>query len=214
MKDYYIEAADPLFPVEAAYDWMAYYSGNIVQKWWKRKIAKQVWQFLPPTSFGHILDVGCGTSPIIRGYRGAVGIDNDPAKIEWMRFSQPDIHNTYMVQDIEKLPLSFHDGAFVGAICIEVLEHLADPGSAIKEIARLVNVGDFVILATPDYSRWQWRLTERLYKRFKPGDYCDDHITKLSLGLLTELCLQYNLWIDDYSYIAGGDLVAKFRKGS
>lgn len=218
MKDYYIEHAKggdpgaPLFPVEAAYDWMAYYSGNPVQKWWKRRIAKHVWNFLPPKTTKRLLDVGCGTSPIIRAYRGAVGIDRDPGKIEWMRFSQPDIHNTYLVHDIEKHPLPFDDGAFNGVICIEVLEHLADPFEAIKEMARVVNVGDFVILATPDYSRWQWRLTERLYKRFKPGDYCDDHVTPLSLGLLNAQCSRYNLWIDDYRYVGGGDLVARFRK--
>lgn len=50
-------------------------------------------------------------------------------------------------QDIEAL--SFADGGLDAVICLDVLEHVADPFKAAREISRVVAPGGFVLMTVP-----------------------------------------------------------------
>ena len=73
---------------DADYEWKSFYQGSFIQKWWKQSIAKTVWGWMPNAS--SLLDVGCGSSPIITGYYGdeIYGIDSNNEKLEFMRKKQ------------------------------------------------------------------------------------------------------------------------------
>ncbi len=100
------------------YDWHAFYKGNLIQKWWKRRVARAVWEFMPEGST--VLDVGCGSSPIITQYPGAIGIDSDHDKIEFMKKRCPE----QSFRQMSAYSLDFPDSHFDKVLCIEVLEHL------------------------------------------------------------------------------------------
>ncbi len=69
-----------------------------------------------------------------------------------------------ILADIEHLP--FADGSLDGVICTYVLEHVADAGACIREIARVVKPGGHVYITVPfvfpthpdPLDRWRWTL--------------------------------------------------------
>ncbi len=52
-----------------------------------------------------------------------------------------------IVSDITSIPEP--DGSFDAVMCLEVLEHVPDPASALKELARLLHPGGFLIITAP-----------------------------------------------------------------
>lgn len=58
-----------------------------------------------------------------------------------------DTSRIHLVCDITAIPEK--DGSFDAILCTEVLEHLPDPGAAIKEFARLLRPGGVLLLTAP-----------------------------------------------------------------
>jgi len=98
---------------------------------------------LPP---GAILDVGAGQAPWrewLPAHCRYVGLDIQNAGDFGMAPPSGDIH----FYDGGVMP--FADAGFEGAICIEVLEHAADPDALLAEIARVLKPGAVLLLTTP-----------------------------------------------------------------
>jgi 2-polyprenyl-3-methyl-5-hydroxy-6-metoxy-1,4-benzoquinol methylase len=180
---------------DANYEWESFYNGNPIQKWWKQSIAKTVWEWIP-NHHQLLLDIGCGSSPIISHYSNADGVDKNVDKLEFMKLKLPHIN----------FKESINDYIYDNILCIELLEHLEKPEDMIWEITTHLKVGGRVIIATPDYKRPLWAIAEK----FTP--YKDDHITKLNRKLLEEMCIQYMLHPIKYRYVAGCDLIEMFEK--
>jgi len=70
-----------------------------------------------------------------------VGSECGPLKETW------DYGKLDYVCDITKIPVE--DGSFDAVLCTEVLEHVPDPISAIKELARLITPGGVMIITAP-----------------------------------------------------------------
>jgi len=184
----------------ADYEWNSFYKGGLVQKWWKQSIAKTVWSWMPNAS--SLLDVGCGSSPIITGYYGEniFGIDANEEKLAFMKKKCPR-------HKFSSLPISeFKDGSLDHILCIEVLEHIQYPEVMIIEIANKVKNGGQVILATPDYSKPLWKLAEA----FTP--YKEEHVFQFTRESLENMCSKYGLKPIRHKYIATCDLVEEFVK--
>ena len=96
-----------------------------------------------------------------------------------MRANRPNV--TYY--DGGKVP--FEDASFDGAICIEVLEHTADPQGLLAEIARVLKDDATLLLSVPwsarrhhiphDYHRFT---RERLQQMFQIQGYCNVRISE------------------------------------
>lgn len=181
---------------DANYEWESFYNGNPIQKWWKRSIAKTIWNWLPPENGGFLLDYGCGSSPIISKYKNAVGIDTNISKVLFMRDKLPHL----------RFQQSFNGSKCDNILCIEVLEHMEEPLEMIMRISGILDKGGKVIFATPDYNKKLWHLAEK----FTP--YKDDHVTQLNKKLLEELCARCGLYPVKHKYIAGCDLIEMFEK--
>lgn len=98
---------------------------------------------------GRILDVGAGESPwrdLLKNAR-YVGLDVEAASDFGMR-RQPDI----VYYDGGKIP--FPDGSFDHVLCVEVVEHVPDPGGFLAELARVLRSGGSLVLTVP----WSARL--------------------------------------------------------
>jgi SAM-dependent methyltransferase len=85
----------------------------------------------------HPLEVGAGEGVIAQRLHGrfgtAVALDLPDAGLrrEWRSRPGP----SYLHADAERLP--FRDGEFDLVVCVEVLEHLRDPGAGLRELARV-----------------------------------------------------------------------------
>ncbi len=196
-SNYWTFAVKNRTPKDADYEWFAYYHGNPIQRWWKRQIAKTVWKFVPHSS--KLLDIGCGSSPIIGHYQKAIGIDKNEDKIRFMREKFPD--NSFIPLDNTE---GFKNNSFDYVLCVEVIEHSKEPEKLIKEIARVTKIYGNVVIATPDYSKILWHIAEK----FTP--YKDEHCSKFTKGILEEMCRKHKLIPVKSKYIAGCDLCEQF----
>lgn len=110
---------------------------------------------LLPNNAKDILDVGCGTG-IFEGIlllyedksgMNITGIDGSPKCIEVAKSKQ--IPNAvFLCGDAESLP--FRDNSFDCCLLIEVIEHISDKWSAVKELKRVLKPGGILIITTPN----------------------------------------------------------------
>lgn len=120
---------------------------------------------------GTVLDIGAGESPWRDWLPPAAvyrGIDVGNATDFGMHGGRSDI--TYY--DGKVMP--FEDGSFDGALCIEVLEHTADPELCLSEAARVLKDGAPILLSVPwsarrhhiphDYHRFTRERLQRLFE--------------------------------------------------
>ncbi len=129
---------------------------------------------------GRVLDVGAGESPwrewlpVECHYHG---IDIENAQEYGMSANRPDI--TYY--DGGEMP--FPDAFFDGAMCVEVLEHTAEPERLLSEIARVLKNGAPLLITVPwsarrhhiphDYHRFT---RERLEQLISINGFKDVHV--------------------------------------
>lgn len=182
------------------YEWMSFYQGNPIQRWWKQSIAKAIWRMLPKG--GKLLDIGCGSSPNSSCYSDVTAVDLDQGKLATLKAKMP--HISTIVGSACKL--EFPDASFDSVTCIEVLEHLPSPKRAIEEIARVLKIGGKAVIATPDYSKKQWLLAEKFTA------YRNGHVSRFTKNDLEMLCRRYKLVPKEHQYVAQCDLIELFER--
>lgn len=119
---------------------------------------------------GRILDVGAGESPWrewLSPHCQYQGIDVDNSAEYGMLPNRPDV----MYYDGTTIP--FPDASFDGALCIEVLEHVARPEEFVAEMARVLKAEAVLLLTVPwsarrhhlphDYHRFTRERLESLF---------------------------------------------------
>ncbi len=111
----------------------------------------RVADLLDPTPGGRYLEIGAGTGAdaIELGRRHqveVVGVDSSGAMVEEAR--RRDLAGA-IAADAHALP--FDAGRFDGAWADRTFQHLAEPGQALAEMARVVRPGGVVVVADPDY---------------------------------------------------------------
>jgi len=110
-----------------------------------------------------LLDVGCGEKP----YRALF----DPYVVDHVGVDPVENPHAELRGPIEALPVE--DGAFDVVVCVQVLEHVEDPASGVRELHRVTRPGGRVLLSTHgamvyhpnpvDYWRWTHAGLERLF---------------------------------------------------
>jgi ubiquinone/menaquinone biosynthesis C-methylase UbiE len=110
-----------------------------------------------------VLDVGCGPGSITEelaalvGPTGSVlGIDAAPEVVELARAerTRPQHDLRYEVMDVMDLDLD--DDSFDVVHAHQVLQHLADPVGALREMARVTRPGGLVAVRDADYAAMTW----------------------------------------------------------
>lgn len=146
-------------------------------------------------SSGPLLDVGCGLGGLVSrasAERTAVGVDS---AFRWLLVAQlraQGIGAIFVCANPEALP--FSGGSFETVHCSDLVEHLADPGPALRECRRtLVQTGMALIASNNRYSLgpephsrlsgvgWLPRVFQQGYVRWRTGrDY--SRVRLLSAG--------------------------------
>src|SRR5579871_727887 len=125
---------------------------------------------LVPTEADRVLDVGCGAGrfgeELRRQGHEVTGIELIPA-IADEAASRLD---SVVCADIETDELPWPAKSFDAIIAADVLEHLADPWSVVRRLARLLVPGGCFIASVPNIQNWRiiralirgrWRYRER-----------------------------------------------------
>lgn len=187
------------------YDWRAHDSRIPLQRYWQRSRHRHILEFTPPS--GRTLDVGCGSSHILASLPHMVGLDMRFDKLNFMRRT-----NKRLLQG-NGCQLPFPDETFDCVISSQVIEHIPDEGGRhLDELTRVLRPGGILVLGTPDYGNWEWRVTEFFYDLFAPGAYADEHVTHYTYVSLKEALARRGFEVLDHRYILRGELIFKARK--
>ena len=113
-----------------------------------------------------ILDAGCGTGLNLETLpAGSTGLDINPRNLALVRQRLP--HQTAVEGDLEAMP--FANASFATVVCTEVLEHVPDPGLALREIRRVLKPGGVLIGSVPARSAiWRLRFLSSTCPRNEP----------------------------------------------
>ena len=115
-----------------------------------------------------LLDVGCGPGTITadlatRLAPGTVlGIDASAEVIDAARRDHPDV--TFSVADVYDLGLE--DASWDVVHAHQVLQHLADPVAALREMRRVVRPGGIVAARDSDYASFTWHPADGRLERW------------------------------------------------
>jgi SAM-dependent methyltransferase len=109
----------------------------------KRAIGKALGRGNP----GLILEVGSGISPVTTPGAGDPVIYSDASFLAMRRLKQALGKGSFVVADVTRLP--FREGVFDHAVCSEVLEHVEDDGTALKELSRVLGSSGRLIVTFP-----------------------------------------------------------------
>lgn len=138
-------------------DWRAYYEGEAALHDFDAAVdrveihrCRAAWSVFPRKIEGTLLDVGCGNGYFCHWIsqrarlNRVVGVDLSAPRVEAARQRYPDME--FVVGAANALP--FPNAAFDIVTCIEVLEHLEDPGAALRELLRVAR--RYVVITVPD----------------------------------------------------------------
>lgn len=121
-----------------------------------RRTAEEAAAFLIPRLRPdmRLLDVGCGPGSITAGlakYVGeVVGIDVEASVLETARELTAGVPNLSF-EEASVYTLPYEDGSFDAAYAHQLMQHLADPAAALREMARVVRPGGYVAARDSDY---------------------------------------------------------------
>ena len=191
----------------ADYDARAFDSWLLPQRYWQRKRYQYITNLA--AGKGRCLDVGCGSSRILEATPPeSLGLD---IQINKLRYAKRFKNN--LIQG-SALNLPIKDRSFPCVICSQVIEHIKR-ANVIDELDRIIEPGGFLILGTPDYSKWQWVLIEWIYGKILPQAYADEHITHYIYGdLIQEFVDKRGYTLEAAHYILQGELILGLKKPS
>lgn len=92
---------------------------------------------------GRVVDIGCGIGDFLHYYKDAVGADVNPHTVRYCK------EQGLEAEFIEDGLLPFDDGSFGGAVMDNVLEHLSDPASTLREARRVICPGGNLVVGVP-----------------------------------------------------------------
>lgn len=154
-----------------------------------------------------MLDVDCGSSRIIGALPGgSVAAD---VLLRRLRYARRFSRNLVQASGFD-LPFASH--SFPCVVCSQVIEHVPKESPILDELERVLAPGGHLVLGTPDYANWQWRVTERVYGLFAAGGYADEHIGHYTRAELMARYQERGYTVEAVRYILKGELILAFRK--
>ncbi|MBI4148386.1 glycosyltransferase [Candidatus Woesearchaeota archaeon] len=189
-------------PASADYDDLAHDSWIPLQRYWQRKRVRIITDWIN----GRTLDIGCGSSRIIKNSPHAIACDTAVHKLRYLQRT----NHKRVSATLTHLP--FTDASVDTIVNSEVIEHVPPEHIIFTEMHRVLADKGTLIIGTPDYDKLAWRIIERIYDFVLPHAYADEHQTHYTKQSLFALLKKHNFTIVDYKYICNSELIVLCKK--
>ena len=132
---------------------------HLRERWWDDAFTIFVKDTIRPRAGKRILDVGCGVGTaevklsrmqLTQVSLVAVDLSADRAREALAAARSHNIRASFAAADGRALP--FAAETFDAVFCVAVLQHIADVGAAVRELARVTRPGGRVVAVEPDNS--------------------------------------------------------------
>jgi glycosyltransferase involved in cell wall biosynthesis len=191
-------------PDSADYEDRAFYSIIPLQRYWQRRRHSIV--LLWARGHQRTLDAGCGSSVIVQSLNNVVGMDALFPKLRFLRrYSIPTVQGSV-------LALPFKDDSFDCLISSEVIEGVAFDDSLFTEMRRVLKAEGTLIIGTPDYASWAWRIIEPIYGSVTAGGDRAEHTTRYTQATLGDILRRHGFDVEATAYVGGSEMIMKCRK--
>jgi len=188
----------------ADYDERAFYSSIPLQRYWQRRRHRIITFWARGAA--RILDSGCGSSMIIQSLNNAVGLDLSIPKTRFVsRRGLPIVRGSTVA-------LPFRDHRFDCVISSQVIEHLRPNEGPFTELWRVLEPGGTLIIGTPDYATRSWRIIQPIYGFIAPGSCRNEPFNRYTRASLSAILERHGFVYEAATYIAGGELIMRWRK--
>ncbi|MDR7136202.1 2-polyprenyl-6-hydroxyphenyl methylase/3-demethylubiquinone-9 3-methyltransferase [Lysobacter niastensis] len=138
--------------------------GALAQRWWDPEGPQKALHALNPARLGYVaartplkgarvLDVGCGAGLLSEAMAGegaqvtALDLAPELVKVARLHGLESGVKVDYRLQSVESLAVEM-PGRFDAITCMEMLEHVPDPGAIIRACATLLKPGGRLFLST------------------------------------------------------------------
>lgn len=128
-----------------------------------------------------ILEIGSGLSPVMTQSDRIVYSELSFRGLRHLKSTHGK--GWYVVADATRLP--FKDGAFSHTVCSEVLEHIEDDQTAVREMARVMRTGGRLVVTFPHRRIYYWN-DDRYVRHFRRYELTDmaERFTRAGLDVL------------------------------
>ena len=157
-----------------------------------------------------VLDIGCGTGKLLNRLARAipnvtgVGIDFASGMIEQAALKTPYPDRLQFVQgDVTKLP--FEASTFSGIFCSISFLHYPEPAQALREIARVLQLGGYFYLA--DFAPPPWAQSDTVIRGFTPNG-----VRFYNAKARENLGYAAGLQCDRHDYLLGPVMLTRFSR--
>lgn len=127
---------------------------------------------------GRLVDIGCSTGFFLSAARVGFEVAGVEPSEHGRAFARDQLHLPRLAPTLPEL--GARDGEFDAATLIDVIEHLADPLGALREVSRILRPGGYAYLVTPDIESLSARLLRGKWWALRPA-----HIYYFSRRTLT-----------------------------
>ena len=124
---------------------------NPLVRYIERKRVKAIFKLIDIRSRDRVIEVGCGAGNVIERAPCGILFGMDLSETILNKAKKRMNKEAFLLQgDAQNLP--YRDRIFERVICSEVLEHILDPSTALKEIARVLKNQGIAVVSFPNES--------------------------------------------------------------
>lgn len=163
---------------------------NFLQRYWHKRRFEEIAKLTEPANL--VLDVGCAdgmfTNEICKKAKAkkVIAIDVLKHEIAWAKKHwQNNKKITFKVADAHKLP--FKTASFDAAFSLEMLEHVFEPVTVLKEIRRVMKKGAYAVFLVPSDSNL-FKLVWFFWTLYRGRIWKDTHIQTYRKDYLVTVC--------------------------
>jgi ubiquinone/menaquinone biosynthesis C-methylase UbiE len=189
---------------------------NVFQRFWHETRFREIRKLIEPTN-GPVLDIGCADGVFTKVIydqskaKELIAVDALASSIEWAQEHWKSVPGlSFSVAEAEALP--FKDNTFTAAFLMEMLEHVFEPVTVLREVRRVLKPGGYAVILVPS-ENLLFKVIWYFWTKFRGSIWDGTHLHQYSGGLLPSIVREAGLTVvTEKKFLCGMLYAMKIRK--